>query len=1051
MSVIRNIRSYGRTLVGKALIKIALGITLIIALASAVSYELIFREIERRAVEQLREYAVQRAQFHEAHFALAREFHEVIKQEFLRRYQQPSADVERRFDQLMMRNPDGAVRNRPEYADVVRYSTGWIHQDVPLDSAFKRLWMLFFDLSETFARLVTTRFVNLYFMHPTQPANMGYDDPTRSNHVQWAADTPADWALHQQESFLMATPTRNPNRETVWAGPEYEPAYRQLLVPAVTPIDLNGVHVATVASDTLLDDLEASILHTDIPGAVHTVFRGDGRLIVDHAYKAKLIEHEGVYSISQAGDPRLRVLLALALEAPSLPRYGHDASTDQYYAISRLRGPSWYFASTLPGHWIRAQAFQSAQWVLWTGVASLALVLGILAMLLERQIARPLRQLLLAVRQIGKQRVLTSLDTERRDEIGKLAAAFAAAAHSVSEEIRQRDWEIQQESSSRLQVYQALQASETRYRVVAEQTGHLVYDYDTASGQIDWAGPIPQMTGYSVQEFATLDIRGWEAHIHPEDRANALRALQQARTEYQKYQIEYRFQCADGHYIYVEDEGVLLPHPKESSWRMLGTMKDISERKRAEQALREAKEEADKANRAKSRFLADISHELRTPLNAILGYAQILLRDNTLAQKAHDGIAIIQQSGDHLLGLINDILDLAKIESDKLEVQLEPFELQDFLQGIADAFLVRATSKNVRFQMAVDPLLPTRVRGDERKLRQILFNLIGNAIKFTDVGEVRFAIAPDEQGIGFQVTDTGHGIRSKDLEQLFEPFRRLDNTEHVTEGAGLGLVISRRLVDLLGGTLKVESTFGQGSCFSFTLPLPTVTAPEPVRAVPTTPIIGYRGPRRRVLIADDKRENRAVLVDMLAPLGFQVAEAVNGQAALELAAQFRPHVILMDMRMPVLDGLEATRRLRQSDTLREIRIIAVSASAYGHHRAQYLAAGADAFLSKPFRQEKLLALLGTQLGLELAYANDISAVVARQIAESELVLPSTAELAVLRELAQRGDLRNLLVHVGRLEGADQRYAPFAAHLRSLAERFQIKKINEWLATMNPPS
>jgi len=190
-----RIKSYRRTLVGKTLLKIALGVTLIVALASGVSYALIFREIEGRALDQLREYAIQRAKFHEAHFALARQFHQVIKQEFLRRYQEPSSDFERRFDQLMMRYPDGAIRNRPEYADIVRYSTGWIYKGVQPDREFKRLWMLFFDLSEQFAKLTTTRFVNLYFLHPTKSANMGYDDPVRSNYVQWAADTAADWAL----------------------------------------------------------------------------------------------------------------------------------------------------------------------------------------------------------------------------------------------------------------------------------------------------------------------------------------------------------------------------------------------------------------------------------------------------------------------------------------------------------------------------------------------------------------------------------------------------------------------------------------------------------------------------------------------------------------------------------------------------------------------------------------------------------------------------------------------------------------------------------------
>ena len=1046
-----RISAYRQTLAGKTLLKIALGITLIVALASGVSYALIFQEIEGRALDQLREYAIQRAKFHEAHFALARQFHQVIKQEFLRRYQEPSSDFERRFDQLMMRYPDGAIRNRPEYANIVRYSTGWIHKDVQPDREFKRLWMLFFDLSEQFAKLTTTRFVNLYFLHPAKSANMGYDDPVRSNYVQWAADTAADWALNEQESFLAATPARNPGRETVWAGPEYEPAYHQLLVPAVTPIDLNGVHIATVASDTLLDDLEASILHAGIPGAVHTVFRHDGRLIADRAYKTRIVEHEGTYFIGQTSDTRLHALLALATHAPALPRYGYDAGADQYYAISRLQGPGWYFASILPGGAIRTEAFKAAQWVLWTGFASLALVLGVLAMLLERQIAAPLRQLLLAVRQMGERRVLAPLDTARRDEIGQLAAAFAATARSVTEEIRRRDRDLQQESSGRIQIYNALQASETRYRAVAEQTGHIVYDHDLVSGRIDWAGPIPQITGYSIKEFAKVDIRGWTECIHPDDRAKALQTLERVQIEFGKYQAEYRFRRGDGRYVYIEDEGILLTDLKDRSQHILGTMKDISERKRAEQALREAKEEADKANRAKSQFLADISHELRTPLNAILGYAQILLRDAALPGKARNGVTIIQQSGDHLLGLINDILDLAKIESDKLEADVQPFGLRHFLQGIAEAFAVRAKQKNLDFHMNADPQLPVQVQGDERKLRQILFNLIGNAIKFTDAGEVVFAIDRDDGQIRFAVSDTGCGIRTGEMGQLFQPFQRVGDRNRVTEGAGLGLVISRRLVELLGGTLHVESIFGQGSRFWFTLSLPAADVPARVPAMPAVPVTGYCGPRRRILIADDKRENRAVLVDMLAPLGFRIAEAGNGQEALEVAARFQPDAVLMDMRMPVLDGLEATRRLRQSEALRDVIVIAVSASAYGHHREQYLAAGADDFLSKPFQLDELLELLCARLSLKLVYASDTGPPASGSAPDEEIIVPPGAELAILRDLAQRGDRRNLLAQIERLERADERYAPFAARLRGLAERFQLKKINELLAGVSPPS
>jgi PAS domain S-box-containing protein len=1040
-----RIQSYWQTLAGKALLEIALGATLIVALVGGVSYHSIFREIEQISLDRLRDSAAQRAKSLEAHFALAREFHEAIKQEFLRRYREPSPDSELRFDKLMMRYPDGAIRNRPEYADVVRYSTGWIHKDARPSPEFKRRWMLYFDLSEKYAKLIITRFINLYFLDATEAANMGFDDPARSGHVEWAAGTPADWPLSELEAVSIATPARNPRRETAWAGPEYTPAYPQLLVPAVTPIDFEGAHVATVASDTPLGDLEADILHPDIPGAVHSVFRDDGRLIADRTYKSRIVDYRGNFFIAQTGDVRLRALLALAPQAADLPRHGYDSKADLYYNIRRLQGPNWYFAVTLPGSSIRLEAFQAAQSVLWTGIASLALVLGAMALLLQRQITVPLQQLLVAVGQIGKGRMLLPLDSARRDEIGKLAVAFATTAQTVAEEIRQRDRDLQHETTGRIQVYQALQASEIRYRVVAEQAGHLVYDHDLASGRIDWAGPVAQVTGYSPEAFERGGIRAWEERLHPADRAQTLRALQQARAESGKFQIEYWFLRADGRYVCMEDEGVFLADPAGQPHRMLGTMKDVSDRKRVEQALREAKEEADKANRAKSQFLADISHELRTPLNAILGYAQILLRDTALPDKARSGIAVIQRSGDHLLGLINDILDLAKIESDKLEIHVQPFNLRDFLQGIADACAVRAKQKSLCFRMGSDPGLPAQVQGDERKLRQILFNLIGNAIKFTDAGEVEFTVDRDGERLRFSVADTGRGIRPEDLEQLFQPFRRVGDPDQTTEGAGLGLAISRRLVELLGGALHVESAFGQGSRFWFALSLPAVDTPE-LASPPVAPVIGYRGPRRRVLVADDKRENRAVLADMLAPLGFVIAEAGNGQVALDVAARFRPDVVLMDMRMPVLDGLEATRRLRQSEALRDVIVIAVSASAYGHHREQYLAAGADDFLSKPFRQEELLELLRARLGLDLAYASDAAGSPASDKApDGEIVVPPNDELAILHDLAQRGDLRSLLAQVERLERADQRYVPFAARLRGLAERFQLKKINELLA------
>jgi CheY-like chemotaxis protein len=295
------------------------------------------------------------------------------------------------------------------------------------------------------------------------------------------------------------------------------------------------------------------------------------------------------------------------------------------------------------------------------------------------------------------------------------------------------------------------------------------------------------------------------------------------------------------------------------------------------------------------------------------------------------------------------------------------------------------------------------------------------------------------------VTDTGCGIRTDEMGQLFQPFQRVGDRNRAIEGAGLGLVISRRLVELLGGALYVESVFGQGSRFWFELSLPAVDVPERAPNAPAAPVIGYRGPRRRVLIADDKRENRAVLVDMLAPLGFRIAEAGNGQEALDVVGRFQPDVVLMDMRMPVLDGLEATRRLRQSEALRDVIVIAVSASAYGHHREQYLAAGADDFLSKPFQLEELLELLRARLGLELVYASGGAGSPASQRARRRNHRSARCRAG---GPARAGPARRYAepVGAGRPAGTRRRaLRAFRGPLRDLAERFQLKKINELLA------
>ncbi|MFT3800102.1 MAG: ATP-binding protein [Burkholderiaceae bacterium] len=454
--------------------------------------------------------------------------------------------------------------------------------------------------------------------------------------------------------------------------------------------------------------------------------------------------------------------------------------------------------------------------------------------------------------------------------------------------------------------------------------------------------------------------------------------------------------------------------------------------------LQEARRVADRANLAKSRFITTVSHELRTPLNSILGYAQILERDSGLPEHRRAALGVIRKSGDHVVSLIDGLLDIARIETRRLALVNTPIAFPAFVSQLADIFAPEAENKGIRLEFRPAPRLPDAVRGDKKRIAQLLLNLLGNAVKYTERGRVSFRVTHANEIAVFEIDDTGPGIADADRERIFQPFERVERADgSAPGGVGLGLAVSRMLAELMGGELSLRSTPGVGSTFTVRLFLPAVArAALPPPVSPPRRIDAYLGPRRRILIVDDTDVDRLLLRDVLAPLGFDVCEAVSGFDALRVAAERQPDLILLDIDMPGIDGWETARLLRERG-VSEAPLLIVSANAFEVDDHGDVGIGRDDFLVKPVRIDDLLERIRARLALTWS-ANEPASGEGGGAAYRPFAaeLPSAA-WSSLRQLGELGYVRGILEKLDELDRAAAADPSLTRHLRQFVQRFDL--------------